>query len=219
MAENFDDLTPAGLAQKRLGELLERLSQQGLMQQQVAAQAGLQSQYLSDIKHGRRPMTELVARRLSGQFDVNHEWLMGVSTSMARPRVQANPPASASSAVWLPLFPHPIEGEPRANPTWDGTGLEVSGAAAAKLVLATQPYALRFGHNDDGGRLRKGDFILISQALSGDAEISVVEYRKKLFLARKKKNGDWERVANRNMLPADSPVKGHCVGVIWSSLC
>jgi hypothetical protein len=219
MTEDSGDLTPLGLAQKRMGELLEILSRQGFTQQEVASRAGLPSQYVSDIKRGRRPMTELVARRLGEQFDVHYQWLMGTSSAMMPPRPQASPPASAGSAVWVPIFPHPIEDEPRANPKWNGTGVEVSGIAAAQLVLATQPYVLRFGHNDIQGRLRKGDLILISQASSDVAEISVVRHLNKLFLARRNHDGAWERVANGNTLPAASPIKGHCIGVVWSSLC
>ena len=221
MAETLDESTAAGRAQRRLQELLKNLSRQGLTQQRVAAQAGLPSQYLSDIKCGGRHMTELVARRLGEQFHVNYQWLLGTSPTMAPTRAQAQSPDSStgSTAKWLPLFPHPIEGEPRENPAWDGTGLEVAGAAAAKLSLATQPYVLRFGHDDPRGRLRQGDFILISQAPAQAAEISVVAYRKRLFLARAAEDGSWERVAKGKQLPPDCPIKGHCLGIVWSSLC
>lgn len=218
MTEKLNDLTPQELAQSRLGEFLEAMSRKGLTQQQVATQAGLPAQYISDIKHGRRPMTELVARRLSEQLNVSHEWLLGTSDSTAPPRAPAHLPNSAVSVVCLPVFPHPIDGEPRSNPKWDGRGLEIAGTAAAKLVSAEQPYVLQFGHDDVRGRLRKGDYVLISQAGSDSAEISVVMYRKKMFLARRKEDGDWERVANKNTLPADCPIKGHCIGIIWSSL-
>lgn len=214
-----DDLTPPGIAQSRLAELLEALNRKGFTQQQVAAQANVPPQYISDMKHGRRPMTELVARRLSEQLSVSHEWLLGTSDSVVPPRVPAHLPNSAVSVVCLPVFPYPIEGEPRAHPKWDGRGLEIVGAAAAKLVSAEQPYVLQFGHNGETGRLRKGDFILVSQAASDSAEISVVKYRKKLFLARRNEGGGWERVANKNTLPADCPIKGHCIGIVWASLC
>jgi len=55
--------------------------------------------------------------------------------------------------------------------------MEIVGAAAAKLVLAKHPFLLRFGHNDIHGRLRKGDFVLISQTRSDHAEIHVVLLR------------------------------------------
>jgi transcriptional regulator with XRE-family HTH domain len=219
MTEELDDLTTRELAQRRLGEFLEAMSRKGLTQQLVAAQAGIPAQYISDIKHDRRPMTELVARRLSEQFNVNYEWLLGTSDSTTRPSGPAHIPNSVVSVICLPVFPHPIDGEPRANPKWDGKGLEIVGTAAAKLGSAQQPYVLQFGHDDVMGRIRKGDYLLISQAASDTAKISVVMYRKKMFLARRKEDGDWERVANSNTLPADCPIKGHCIGILWSSLC
>ena len=202
---------------QRLNRLLEMLSDRGHSQTQVAARAGIPAQYLSDIKHGRRPMTELVARRLGEEFDVNFQWLLGTSDSMENPSPLSSAFSSGSS-VWLPLFSHPIKGEPRAQSTWDGTGVEVAGAASAKLILSKLPYVLRFGRDDVRGRLRKGDLILISQAADVDAEISVVRYRKKLFLARRGETGNWIRVGNGNELPAECPVSGHCVGVVWSPL-
>ena len=214
--ENEDFLT-AGLAVRRFNDLLELLSTQGFTQAQIAAKAGLPPQYLSDIKRSRRPMTELVARRLGEAFEVNFQWLLGTSASMNPPPSQsAAQPASGAS--WLPLFSHPIEGEPRAHPQWDGTGIEIAGAAAAKLLLAKRPYLLRFGRNDVRGRLRSGDLILISQVESEEAEIQVVRYRKKCFLARANDDGSWTRVATGKPLDADCPVTGHCVGIVWSSL-
>ncbi|MCE9555386.1 MAG: helix-turn-helix domain-containing protein [Planctomycetes bacterium] len=217
MAKENEDLLAAGLATQRLNALLELLAEQGFTQIQIAAKGGLPPQYISDIKRGRRPMTELVARRLGEEFDVNFQWLMGTSNSMENP-MPRSVAAMASSTVWLPLFPHPIEGEARAHPKWGGAGIEVAGIAAAKLVLSKNPYILRFGHNDIQGRLRQGDLILISQVASADAEIHVVHHRKKSFLARATKGGSWSRVANGNVLPSDCPVTGHCVGIVWSSL-
>ncbi len=222
MAKQDDHYSSAGLASQRLSDLLELLSRQGLTQIQVASRANLPPQYVSDIKKGRRPMTELVARRLGEEFDVDFHWLLGTSGTMERPKPQSSAEMSAEmpagSRSWLPLFPNPIEGEPRAHPAWDGTGVEIAGAAAAKLVLSKHPYVLRFGRADIEGRLRSGDLVLVSQASNDDAEIHVVRYRKKCFLARANEEGGWSRVADGNELPGDCPVTGHCVGVVWSPL-
>ena len=203
----------ATFGQCRLIRLLESLGKCGLTQQQIAAKAGLPAQYLSDIKHGRRPMTELVARRLAQAFQVNFEWLLGSSdiqeVSLLRPRV---------GGAWLPLFSHPVTGDPQGDPGWTGAGVELSGAAAAKVSEAHLPYILQFGHDDVQGRLRAGDLILISQSSDASAAISVVRHQKKLFLARPQPNGTWKRVANGNSLPASCAVVGHCVGIVWSSL-
>jgi transcriptional regulator with XRE-family HTH domain len=61
-------------ATQRLNDFLELLSVQGYTQTQIAAKAGLTPQYLSDIKRGHRPVTELVARRLGEPFDVSFQW-------------------------------------------------------------------------------------------------------------------------------------------------
>ena len=184
---------------------------------EVAAKSGLPAQYLSDVKRGRRPMTELIARRLGGRFGVDFQWFLGGSSSMEVPQSQSAG-LPATSALWLPLFPFPIDCAPRAHPQWDGAGVEVAGAAAAKLVLARHPYVLRFGRTDIQGRLMKGDLILISQQPDEDAQIHVVRHRKKSYLARAAKGGTWIRVADGTELPSSCPATGHCVGVVWSSL-
>jgi hypothetical protein len=128
---------------------------------------------------------------------------------MTRPRI----------GTWVPIFGAPVEGEPRAHPRWDGTVVEIAGAAAAKLTVAVQPYVLRFNNNDTLGRIRRGDLILVSQAVNSNADISIVRFRNKCFLARaNKSDGSWIRVANGDKLPADCPIVGHCMGFVWAPL-
>lgn len=215
MSASSNNCSPAELAVHRLNDLLDEFAQKGDTQTKIATQAGLPPQVLSDVKHGRRPMTELIARRLGEDLHVSHEWLLGVGNTKERVSWSAQP---ASSARWLPLFTHPIEGEPKTNSDWDGTSVEVVGAAAAKLSLAVHPYVLKFGHNDIGGRLRSGDLALISQTSNADAEISVVRHRKKCFLARRNRDGSWSRVADGDRLPSTVAVLAHCAGLVWSKM-
>ncbi len=217
MTDRPASLPLQNLSRRRLADLLKLLAQQGLTQQQVASRANLPPQYLSDLKCGRRPMTELVARRLGEEFDINHHWLLGTSNTMEPPESRSGHSAARPDDNWLPVLNIPIDGEPRAYLAWDRTMVELSGAVADMLVQAQSPYALRFGHNDVKGRLRKNDLVLISQSESPDAEIFVVRSKSKLFLARRGK-GAWVRVANGSRLPSNCPVVGHCLGIIWGSL-
>ena len=153
MTDTPKSLPLQNLSRRRLADFLQRLARQGLTQQQVASRANLPPQYLSDLKCGRRPMTELVARRLGEEFDINHHWLLGTSNTMEPPEPRSGHSAALPAGNWLPVWNIPIEGDPRANSAWDETMVEISGAAADKLVHAQFPYALRFGHNDVKGRL------------------------------------------------------------------
>jgi plasmid maintenance system antidote protein VapI len=214
--DKVEDFHVDKLRQSRLAEFLELQAQQGLTQQEVAARARVNPQYLSDLKHGRRPMTELVARRLGEEFQIHRDWFLGTSSRMdpGVPRPGAAGPGGA--AVLVPLFPHPIEGEPRAHPEWDGTSIEVAGAAAARLTLARWPYVVRFDRDDVERRLRAGDLVLVTQEPEDQAEIAVVKYRKRLFLARRSPP-HWVRIANGDKLPK-CVVCGHCLGIVWSAL-
>jgi transcriptional regulator with XRE-family HTH domain len=216
MAKDLDEMTVAAIATQRFNGLLDALLEQGHTQAQIAAEVGIPPQYLSDIKRGKRPMTELIARRLGEGFSFNHRWLMGTSDTMESPAQHSS--AAADKAVWLPLFPYPIEGEPRQNLKWTGAGVEIAGVAAGKIGLARYPYVLQFGHGDVQRRLQQGDLILISQAMNPAAEIHVVRHRNKHFLARANQDGSWARVANDNQLPSHCPATGHCIGIVWSAL-
>ena len=217
MPPTSDSFHIGELGLERLCDLLERLTQQGTSQQQVATRAGIPPQYLSDIKNGRRPMTELVARRIGHEFQIDYQWLLGASDTM-EPIMVRTTSHQPSRGNCLPVFSHPIMGDPQIHPKLDGTELQISGAAAAKLVLLKWPYILRFGADDSRNRLKRNDLVLISQSLSDDAEIHVVECRRQFVLARQKTDGSWERLAKGETLPASTSVAGYCVGIVWSDL-
>jgi len=205
-----------GLPTQRLIELLKRLGQRGITQAEVARRANVPAQYLSDVRNQRRPLTELFARRLAEEFEFDYQWLLGKKNT-SHQSVRSAEPAGGES-LRLPVFPHPIDGDPLANAKWDGVYVEVGGSAAARAVHAVHPYVLRIGQDDKKGRLNKGDLILISQSLSETADLSVVLYKKKCFLARKK-NGSWVHAATNRAYPSDLVVTGHCVGIVWADLC
>lgn len=196
-----------------LTALLNQLRDRGLSQAAIAYEIGLTPQYLSDLKHGRRGLTELVARRLSERFHVDLDRLLERSTA---------PPRSAAATLrerceMLPILPHPVEGDPLEHPRWDGTFAHVPAVAWRLVAQARQPYVLRFGHNDVEGRLQRDDLVLISQTVSRTAEICVVRTGRKCFLARLQ-NDRWVRLANREVLPEDAEAVGHCLGILWSPL-
>ena len=217
MTEENQASSAEGVARERLNQFLEFLAQQGFKQAQIAARAEVPPQYISDIKRGRRPMTELVARRLGEGFDVNFQWLMGTSAQKENPQLR---PASleTSNVLWLPLFSHPIEGDPFTHPKWNGARVEIVGAVAGKCAFSKHPYVFEFGHDDQEDRLQKGDLVLVSQMPSTGAQIHVVRHAKKSFLARADRDGSWRRVADGSLLPSKSLVTGHCVGIVWASL-
>lgn len=218
MAKDETDASVAQLATQRLNELLSKKSQQGHTQAEIAAKAGIQPQYLSDIKRGTRPVTELIARRLGEEFHFSYRWLLGTSDQM---ELASSPSRSTSAAqvVGLPLLLSPTEGEPRQSPDWNGFTVEIAGLAAGRIGLAEQPYVLQFTKTDEQQRLHQGDWILISQAPNPDAEIRVIRYHQKYVLARPNGKTDWKRVANGKLLTGNKCTEvGHCVGIIWSPL-
>lgn len=200
---------------RRLAELLQRLDEKGISQAQVARRANVPPQYISDVKNKHRPLTELFARRLAEEFGFDFQWLLGLEDSPERSVLSV--PPSSKEKIWLPIIGEAIAGEPREHPRWSGAYTEVSGIAAAKAARAVQPYVLQLGHGDREGRLRKGDFVLVSQSSAKNPEMSIVRCGKKILLARKK-GAKWLRAATGELLRGDCDVTGHCLGVVWSAL-
>jgi hypothetical protein len=215
ISESTADLA---IPQKRLEKLLQDLARRGLSQNDVARRCKIPAPYLTDLKKGNRPLTELFARRLAEAFGVDHQWLLGEVGTMDSLVVGQEVAVENLGSMWLPVFPHPIVGEPRSLPKWDGSSVEVCGAEVARARLATHPYILRFGHDDQKGRLRRDDLLLVSQSVEESAEFQVVKHATKAFLARRLGDGQFQRVADGSLLPAGATIVGHVMGIVWAAL-
>ena len=217
MPEKIPDQLEA-VRRQRLERLLEVLSGKGVTQSAVAKRVGMPAPYLTDMKKGHRPLTELSARRLAAHFGLDHRWLLGETGSMDSLHLGSEVTVDESTSIWLPVFGHPVEGPPRSLPKWDGSCAEVVGAAAARVRLATDPYILRFGRDDHAGRLRRGDLLLISQSTGDSAEIHVVRIGRGLYLARPTGAGVWQRLAEGTIVRSDLKLAGHAMGIVWAAL-
>jgi transcriptional regulator with XRE-family HTH domain len=206
------------VGRERLQWLLQKLDQQHVSQNEVAKQIGIAPSYLTDVKLGRRPLGELFARRLAEAYRLDYRWLMGDLRGEEPAEIGSTATTAGSGSIWVPVLPHPALGSPQAYKAWDGTFFELCGFAAARVRTATYPYILRFGRDDHAGRLTKGDLILVSQATNETAEIQVIKYRNKLYLARRLPDGGWERVAEKGRLVGTVEPAGHAIGIIWGTL-
>jgi hypothetical protein len=204
----------------RLQKVLDRLFERGTNQQAIAESMGVPGQYLSDIKMGRKRVAELFARRMAECYDFDYRWLMTGEGNPPQFLSQGGrTPLPAPGPVRLPLFDHPISGNPQALPEWTGAFVELAGAAAAQARAAEEPYILRFRKHDTEGRLREDDLVLVSQAVKEDAEIQVIRYRQQCFLARRTADGrSFQRVATGQALGQGAVPVGHALGIIWAIL-
>lgn len=210
------------LSRARLEKLLSALEAQGTSQGEVAKRLTVPAAYLSDVKNGRRPVTELLASRFLQEFGVEPRWLFGSEGSMDVPRLGAPTATADSRRVWLPVFTQPISGEPTQDAKWDGSCIELAGVAAVRVLFAQRPYVLRFGVDDIRGRLHSGDLVLISQEVVNEAEIQVLKTSGKsgkMFLARRDGEEGWQRLSKKDdQIVGEPVVVGHCLGVVWSKL-
>lgn len=208
----------AQVRQERFVKLLEILDRQGIAQSEVARRTDVPPQYLNDVKAGRRSLSERFARRIQDEFGFDYQWLLGRHGSMEVQRVdQGTGPANARR-VWLPVFAHPIEGDPCTAAAWDGSSVEIAGVAAIRVLQAERPYALRLGVDDRHQRLCRGDLLLVSQALNKNAKIQVIRSGQKSYLARHLENGEWECLNKENIVGGKAIVIGHVLGILWGAL-
>jgi transcriptional regulator with XRE-family HTH domain len=205
------------LKTERFKELLHKLSADGITQREIAQRTGVPPQYITDVKSGTRNLSELFARRIADEFEIDFLWLLG-ERSAPRPRPGLPPQREGADRLLLPLLPHPVRGLPEESPDWDGSLIELCGPAAVAALNAQTPYVLRFGRDDIQGELQRGDLLLIGALPSPSSEISVIRYRSRCFLARRTADGNWQRVANGHGISGSAPVIGSCLGLLWRRL-
>jgi transcriptional regulator with XRE-family HTH domain len=223
--------SPPKTSMLRLQKLLETLRQQGTTQKEIAERANIPASYLADMKNGHRAVTELFARRLAAEFDIDHQWLLGGVGTMDSIETGSEGVIEGSGSLWLPVFIDPIEGPPLIHRAWNGSSIEIAGAAAARVRLADSPYILRYGQDDGSfdndaellghevkkGRLRCGDLLLISQSCNETAEFQVVKTSPSTaYLMRATIRGTWQRVADGREYQGQRVI-GHCIGLVWAA--
>jgi transcriptional regulator with XRE-family HTH domain len=203
---------------QRFNEFLREMEGRGMSQAQVAVRLELPPQYLSDVKKGRRTLTELFARRIACEFqEYDYQWFLGVTNSKKRTGSGGNP--SGDDVFVVPILSELVLGNPQESTLWDGSRIDLVGTAALRAKQANQPYVLRFAGPDSQGELKAGDQLLISQTPKPSAGMQVVAYRSRLYLARlAAADGDWQRVSDGKPLSEHAEAVAHCLGITWRAL-
>jgi transcriptional regulator with XRE-family HTH domain len=203
---------------KRLQEGLKRLQELGMTQAEVARCVGVASQYLSDVKSGRKPVTKLFALRLRACYGLDDKWLMRGGDPPAHFFELDLRPDLQMLLTELSVFDAPIIGDPESHPNEAKLRIDLAGPAAQHAYRAKEPYLLRFVGKDPEGGLRQNDLILISQNVNRTAKIQVVRQQTDLVLARKIAQGVWQRVDNGQSLRRKVEAVGSCVAIVWRQL-
>lgn len=203
----------------RLAQLLDKISAQGFSQRQVAMELNVPPQYLSDLRHARRHMTEAFARRFAEAYNVSINWLLtGQGSEESLQVVQAGA-GGTGGTYCLPVLNAPCIGDPRHSRAWDGSTIVVAGAAAAAVERARLPYVLRMGGHDTTGRFQQHDLVLCSQDIRSDSSFALVRLSgEEICVARQDDQGQFKIPGKRESLLRSMEILGHCVGIIWAPL-
>ena len=202
----------------RFAAALEKLQKQGRTQQVIAAELGVAPQYLSDVKTGRREVSELLTRRFASAFGVDLGYWdeTGASSSPGSMTM-----VGSGARLWLPVMPHPIVGDPLQARSWEGSKMEVVGPAAVLAATATLPYILRFGASDHLQELQRHDLVLMTQQPkpnrpTGAIQVIQVTADKKCYLARRLDTETWQRLAEAKRVSVKAATAvGYCLGLVW----
>lgn len=199
----------------RLDQSLQQLKEQGMPQQQVARQLSVPASYLSDVKHGRKTLTDQFARSFCNEFGVGLDWLLDGTGLQIKPQLAST--ASSASPVLVPIFSQPLEGDPQGVEAWDGSRVELAGAAATRALRARHPYILRSPIDDKLGRVRQDDLILVDQNTTELASLVIVRDRDKSILARQTEKG-YRSLESGRAIRGKPSLIGLCVAIVWASL-
>ena len=201
---------------QRFLQIVERIRQQGLTRKDIARRLGLGTSYFSDISSGRREVSELTARRIGDEFNVDFQWLRNGIGGDAQPVVRLAPPAAVME---LPVLQGLCTGDPLESVHWSGGKIDVAGPGAEAARRATHPYVFRIpAYVVDVCHFKEGDLVLISQSdnpsasfgvirMSGGPEVAIKDHIQKMWKALGGDVKDSRRIR-----------LGWIMGVIWSSL-
>ena len=204
-----------GSCAARLTEILAQLAERGVKQCDVAFELNVPTQYVSDLRHGRRTLSEPFARRIADAYRVSAAWLLHGEGPRELPDLAA---ASARRrACLLPVLSAPDQGDPRHSPHWDGGLLALSGAAAAAAELR-EP-AIRAPHR---GRycLRRLEKERSDSLLPGAPfrrhDGHRVAKRARRCWRRAAGKGRYETLRRPAVRFRDAEPVGCCLGIVWS---
>ncbi len=205
---------------ERLKRALRKIARErGLTQKEIAARSGIPPQFLSDLKHNRRNIAELLARRFSDEFRVRHTWLLQGKGPVELPTDAGDAvPGAAEGSVFLPILRRPHVGDPLKSRFWERSHFQLTGPAAALAGRCTQAYVLRVEHDERGGRLRQGDLVLVSQTADANSPYQIIVHRRRPRLIRLGSDHRLRLLEGGDQLPDSAKRVGHCCGIVWAVL-
>jgi transcriptional regulator with XRE-family HTH domain len=205
---------------ERLDQLLKDLAGNGFSQRQIAAELNVPPNYLSDLRHGQRTITDQFCRSFAHQFQIGNQWLATGEGAISSPQIGPLI-AKAAGNLLLPVLSEPHVGDPTQCERWDGCQAEVTGAAAAAAGRAINPYIIRLSGPDCQGRLMACDLILISQQATETGDMAIARHRNRLMIVRKERKGDndgWLALSSGKRLAGKPEIVGQCLGIVWAGL-
>jgi len=219
MVDLDKDQTEADPA-SRFCDFLNWAKKEGISQTEVAKRLGVPRQYVTNVKAGSRVLTELFARRVAEEFDVDYLWLLrGTGAGIAqRPSVASqSKPTPVADPIRLPLLYELFSGEPRRSPSWDGAMVSITGPALYAASDSEHPYVYR-AENGSTGRFKRGDLLLICQGKPEypPSQLVLLELGDRRTLAWRTDVGRWKSAFTGRAVSTKAEIIGHGIGIVWS---
>lgn len=166
-------------ARERLTHVYEdMLKTIGLTGREIARISGTRPQYISDIKRRQRPLSnDMFLRTLNGLYG-EYRWLITGDFVKDTKHILAFYPYIAKSdgeLFPLPVLERPFVGPTLTNDEWDGTFICVTCVAAERARKMRNPYILHLPFNEQTGRFKQGDYLLVEQSDNAEAKFVLVK--------------------------------------------
>lgn len=211
----MEDLNNKEVEQReRVKTLTKLILEEGISQVELAKRVGVKPQYLSDVKNGRKPLTDNFAYQLGRKMGKKWQVLLGVSP--VPQHLVGN--EGFLTIIKLPVLSVPISGDPKKSKSWDSSFIEISGNVIPLIEQAENPYILRIPHTCTDDRLWPDDMVLIDQSPSNAAKYIIVENKGTLTLAKRTDEGI-KNLADGTLLEEDELQQiGHIVTILMGRL-
>ena len=109
-------------------------------------------------------------------------------------------------------------GDPLKSRFREPSHFELTGPAAIAAKHCARPYVLRVEHDGKGGRLRRGNLVLVSQTPDANSRYQIVVHRRLPRLVRLGGDRRLHLLDGGDPLSDNARRVGQCCGIVWAAL-
>lgn len=195
--------------------LARAMKESGITQAEIGRRTNVGPQYVNDVLHNRRPLTEAFAEYLQTEFGFDKMWLKyGEGQVFRHLPPLAGAPAASVALTSLPLLDRPCRGNPLDSDRWVGSTHSVPRSLARPDAVRGFRYVLKVEDCGRKGEIRDGDLLLVENVLKP----SVEELTGRWCIVSISGKTTFRKIKITSSDRTRGDVWGWCVGILWRAL-